>query len=42
MKFMGAVLIMGGIMLIMFTIRQPPGATAVAAGAVGGVASGVA
>ena len=42
MKFLGVLMIASGILGFMFTVRKPPGATAVAAGAVGGVASGVA
>ena len=42
MKFLGALMITTGLLAIMFTVRTPPGATAVTASAVGGVASGVA
>jgi hypothetical protein len=42
MKFLGVLMIASGILGIMFTVRKPPGATTVASGAVGGVASGVA
>lgn len=38
---MGALMIVSGLLAIMFTVRKPPTATATAAGAVGGVASGV-